>query len=305
MEEQEIIQNENEDYEVELIEEFVPAVVDHTGLGITKKGKPSKRGEKLEDEDYSAFKELALLMNTTVSAIKDECCSFQIKNLMSRMGKALVRYSVTDKQMEKVILNADILGMQEVVISPSNLEICAKAVRKHNLERQKVSLLIDFPFGESSFENKLSAIKEGKKAGVDGITVTLPQNALSESRQKELKKQLKKISKSFKGDIGIAVSAEELTEDEIKNLLKFTAKTKIKHVALLFGAVSEDTLISKLNCANKYKGKLKYKVLGNIETAVAVMNLFKLEVDVILTPYADGIGKDLLQRFKVKSLKLK
>jgi deoxyribose-phosphate aldolase len=296
-----------EEYEVEVIEDLVPAVIESTAIEKPKKGKLSKRTEKVsaeEDEDYSAFKELALLMNTTVSAIKDECCSFQIKNLMGRMGKALVRFGVNDKQMEKILLNADILGVQEVVISPSNLETCAKAVKKHNLERQKVTLLIDFPFGESSFENKLLAIKEGKKAGVDGITVTLQQNALSESRQKELKKQLKKISRSFKGDVGIAVSAEELTDNELKNLLKLTAKTKIKHVALLFGAVSEDTLISKLNFANKYKGKLKYKVLGNIETAVAVMNLFKLEVDVILTPYADDIGGELLKRFKVKSLKL-
>ena len=35
------------------------------------------------------------------------------------------------------------------------------------------------------------------------------------------------------------------------------------------------------------------------------MSLIKLGVDEIFTPYADDIGKDLAERFKIKSLKLR
>lgn len=313
---------ETEEYEVEVIEENPLAVIEKKELTrdaelvvIEPNDKKNKHKEKdskknkskpnFDDEDYSAFYELALLRNITVSDIKDECCSFQIKTLMNNMGKVLVRYEVSEKEMDVIMQNARILGMNEVVVSPANLKACAKSVRKFDLENQKVTLLIDFPFGESSIENKLMSVKEGKKAGVDGITVTLPPNLYGASKKRALKKQLKKIKRSFRGDIGVAVSAQELTGEEMKNLLKAVAKTKLKHITFVFGAVSEEELISKVSFANKFKGKLKYKVLGNIETAVAVMNLFKLNADVILSPYTDDIAKELLQRFKVKSLKLK
>ena len=37
----------------------------------------------------------------------------------------------------------------------------------------------------------------------------------------------------------------------------------------------------------------------------AVMELFKMGAETILTPYADDIGEELLKRFKIKCLKLR
>lgn len=312
---------ETEEYQVELAEESsaLPVAFEKSEIKtdselIEYKGKLKKFGrakakneeKTFEEEDYSAFRELAYLRNTTVTEIKDECCSFQIKTLMNGMGKVLVRYEVGEKEMERIMQNASVLGMKEVTVSPANLKTCAKAVQKFGLEKQKVALLIDFPFGESTFESKLFAIKEGKKSGVDGITVTLPPNVFGKSQKKELKRQLKKIRRSFKkADAGVAVNAEGIIDEQLKSFLKLAEKAKLNHVAFLFGAVGEQTLINKMEFANKFKGKLAFKVLANVETAAAVMNLFKLNVNVILTPYADDIAKDLLVRFKVKSLKLK
>ena len=52
------------------------------------------------------------------------------------------------------------------------------------------------------------------------------------------------------------------------------------------------------------KGDKKIFVFANVSSPEGIIALFKNQVDKILTPFADDIGKDLLKRFKVKSIKL-
>mgnify|MGYP003457440365 CR=1 FL=1 len=56
---------------------------------------------------------------------------------------------------------------------------------------------------------------------------------------------------------------------------------------------------------NKHRGDKKIFVLASIERAESLIELFKLKIDMVLTPFADDIGRDLIKRFNVKSIKLK
>lgn len=291
--------------EEEVLEEDAIEEIPSTELIRYEGKKEKKKRAKYSESDFSAFVDLANLMNTTVTQIKDECCSFQIQKLMNRVGKAIVRYSVTEKQLEKILLNSSALAVKEVVITPTMLSLCSKVVEKHSLQSQSISLLIDFPFGESSLQTKLQAVKEGKRAGVDSITVTLPISLLEPERRKELKKQVKKIKRSFRGEIGLAISPDEVKDEDLKFLVKFAEKKKIRHITLTFGAVSFELLTQKTQLANKHKGKMQLKIMGNVEDAYALMHAIKLNADLVLTPFADEIGKELVKRFDVKTLKLK
>lgn len=283
-------------------EEVLPAVT--TNNQIKKDKKDKKKKSNFNDDDYSAFYELSLLLNKSLAEIKDECCLYQLQKLMDKMAKVIVRYDISSKELEKVLVNSNRLCINEILLAPLHIESMRKSVKKHNLENQKVGVIIDFPFGESTLKSKLVSIGEAKRDGVDSVTVMMPTALLKEEKKKEFIKHLKKIARAFKGEKGIAISATDLTAESIELAVKLVEKTKLDFLTLVFGEAREQTLIEKMSAVNSVKHSKKIKVLGNVETAGAMIELYKLNTDVILTPYADDIGKELVDRFKIKSLKL-
>lgn len=281
-------------------ESFVPAPREGAVLVAADEKKVKDKGV-----DFSAFFALAKLLNVTVEQIKDECCLYQVRNLMSRMGRVVVRYNVTDGELGKILLNCKALQIKETILSPAYIPSCAKQVAKHGLNSLYVGSLIDFPFGESTFKSKLADIKDSISAGVDGITVILPAMLLEKDKQKQFKKQVKKIGKFYKKDAGIALSAMDIDEDAVKFAFKTVEKSKVGSITFIFGETDEESLKLKMTAINKYRGKKTVKVMGNVSHPEAVMELIKFKVDEILTPFADDIGKDLIKRFKIKSVKLR
>ncbi len=274
-------------------------------------GKKSKRTRKKKEEipfdtkgDFSPLKELAVLLNKPLEEIIDECALFQLQKLMAKMGKVVVRYDISDSQLEGVLLNAKGLCIDEILLAPLHVENMRKHVRKHKLEEQKVGVVIDFPFGESTLKTKMVSINEARKDGVDSVTVMMPSILLQEENKKLFLKQIKKIGKAFQGERGIAIPASDLTAEVIEDAVKMVEKTKLDFIALVFGATDTETLVHKMQAVNAVNHSKKIKVLGNVDTANAVIELFKANTDIILTPFADEIGKELVKRFNIKSLKL-
>lgn len=287
----------------EKLEEVLPVVVEDVQIKEDKK-KKGRKNSKSYDGDFSAFYELALLLQKSIEDIKDECCVYQLQKLMAKMAKVIVRYDVQNKELEKVLINADRLCLDEILIAPIHIESMRKYVEKHGLERQKVGEIIDFPFGESTLKTKLVSIKEAKRAGVDSVTVMMPTALLNNEKKGEFYKSLKKIAKAFKGEKGVAISAGDLSEEQIELAVRLVDKTKLDFIMLVFGDAGEQMVIEKMKAVNSVKHSKKIKVLGNVETAGAMIELYRQNTDVILTPYADDVGKELVKRFKIKSLKL-
>ncbi len=255
-------------------------------------------------EDFSAFNALANLLNTSVEKIKDECCLFQVRKLMSKLGQVIVRYDVSDAKIGKIIKNCLNLEVSEVLVSPAYLEACLKQTNKHKLQSQNVCAFIDFPFGESSLKGKLTDLRNSVNFGVDGATVMMPNVLLSQDKIKVFKKQAKKFGKAINKQTGVAVNATDISEDAIKNAIRAVDKTKLSFITFVFGDTPEDQIKSKIKAIYKHKSKKEIRILGNVCSPEAVMALFKMGVDKILTPYADEIGKELVKRFKIKSVKL-
>ena len=263
-----------------------------------------KRGEN--NGEFAAFYELARLLNTTVENVKDECCLFQVKKLMNRLGKVIVRFNVTDAELADIIDNSAKLETSEIVLSPAYLPALIRKVGKEQLDKLNVCALIDFPFGESTFKSKITDVKDVIKLGVDGVTVMMPAMMLEKDNLKMLKAQCRKIGRAYKNRAGVAVSAMDVTEEGIKTLIKTVEKTSLSHLTFVFGEAGEEELKLKFKTIMKHKGKkCRIKILGNVMHAEAVMELFKLGAETVLTPYSDDIGADLVKRFNIKCLKLR
>lgn len=287
------------------------ALLEETAESASEKKKaPEKKGRKKKSKEassseYEEFPDLAALLNTTVAQLKDEFFLFQIRKLMSRLGKVIVRYNVTDAELEKIFINADVLSLGCVTVAPIYLPACAKQVEKHRLDGVRVGSVIDFPFGESSFKGKLSDVKEGARMGVDEVTVTVSTMLISSENDKIFRKQIKKLGRTFKNGAGIALNATDLSEEKIKRAIKIIGKSKLSSITFAFGEATLEELKTKMAVINKYRGAKKIVVLANVDRAEAVTELIKLNADMILTPYADAIGEDLVKRFNVKSVKLR
>lgn len=258
----------------------------------------------VDDADFKAFYELADLLNTSVENVKDECCLFQIRNIMNKLVKVIVRYNVTDKELEKILFNCSVLNVKGILLSPAYVPAVMRQ-KKKNCSDIKIRSVIDFPFGESLFKSKLSDVRDSLRMGVDGVTVMMPTMMLEQKNVKQFKKQCKKIGRIKKADTSVALSPTELNEEQIKNAVKIIEKTKLKAVTFIFGEVKLDEFREKMAVINKYKGKKPVRILANVETVASVQELIKNDIDEILTPYADDIGVELVKRFNVKSVKTK
>ena len=63
------------------------AVTKPKRLGIKKNNKEKTLNN---DVNFQAFYALAELMNKSVEEVKDECCLFQVRNIMNKITKVIV-----------------------------------------------------------------------------------------------------------------------------------------------------------------------------------------------------------------------
>ena len=270
---------------------------EQTEIGI--KFETEKTDARAEMSDFSR---IAYILGKDEKTILEECKLYEIRKIMSFIEKAVVRYGVSDDEAKGIIRDAKNAGYGGVAISPAYLKSISDNMREE--DEIKVSVVIDFPFGESSFKVKHAEMKNAVKAGADEIVTVFPANLLQKESAKELKKQLKKTRGIGKIDKGVAVNAEDVDGEDIKRFMRLAEKMKMKHVAFLFGNVTAKVLCDKMRDIVANKNKLLVKVMANVEDAEGVKTLIAEKADGIITPFADKIAKELFTEFKITDVKL-
>ncbi len=261
-----------------------------------------KKGKK-KDVAVSGISELAALLDEDEKKVRDDCLFSGVKKFTAKLGKVIVRYDVSDEELIKLAINSQTLGLKETAVSPAYIPAVARAV-KRSKENMTVSSLVDFPFGENAFSAKIAGVRESVSAGVDEVTVFMPAMCLYKENKKQLAKDLKRLAKSYKNHAGVAFSAENLSEENILNAARAAEKAKLSHILFAFGECSEEDIKRKLAAVPKSGARLTLKVLGNVRTAGGAAKLFKMGAELVLTPFADEIGDELLKQFGIKSVKL-
>ncbi len=259
---------------------------------------------KTEAKIVAQLNELASLLNVELNEIKDEYCLFQIKKLMSKVGKVILRYNFTDAEIISMLSNCNTVGISEVLFSPSYLPAVFRENTRSKINYNGINAIIDFPFGESLYKSKLLEIKSSIKLGVKCVTVMMPTIMLTHKNLGALKKQAKAVSKLKKVNSSLAFNGVDLTEDGIKTMFKVLSKTKLKSITITFNEESLDEIVKKIELINEHKGALHVRVLANVTEVEQMKELLCLGVEQILTPYAEEIAKRLLERFNITKLKL-
>lgn len=262
-----------------------------------------KKNGKNKAEESNDIQGLAALLNEDEGKVRDDCLFSGIKKFTEKLGKVIVRYDISGDELLRLAINSQTLGLKETAVSPAYIPAVARAI-KRSKENMTVSALVDFPFGENAFTAKIAGVKESVAAGVDEVSVFMPAMSLYKENKKQLAKDLKKIAKSYRKHAGVAFSAENLSEENILIAARAAEKAGLNHVLFAFGESSEEDIKRKLSAVMKSGTPLTLKVLGNVRTADGAAKLFKMGAELVLTPFADEIGDELLKRFAIKSVKL-
>lgn len=262
-----------------------------------------KKNGKNKTEETDDIRELAALLNEDEGKVRDDCLFSGIQKFTEKLGKVIVRYDISGDELLRLAINSQTLGLKETAVSPAYIPAVARAI-KRSKENMTVSALVDFPFGENAFSAKIAGVKESVAAGVDEVSVFMPAMSLYKENKKQLAKDLKKIAKSYRKHAGVAFSAENLSEENILNAARAAEKAGLNHVLFAFGESDEEDIKRKLSAVMKSGTPLTLKVLGNVRTADGAAKLFKMGAELVLTPFADEIGDELLKRFAIKSVKL-
>lgn len=271
---------------------------DEVEIGIKFEDSKTKAAAKAMSE----FSRLADILGKDEQTVLEECKLYEIKKIMSYVNKAVVRYGITEDDARVIINNSIASGYGGVAISPAYLKTFSDSLREK--EEIKVSAVIDFPFGESSFKVKHAEMKNAIKAGVDEILTVFPANLLQKESAKELKNQLKKTKRVGRVDKAVAVNAEDVNSEDIKRFMRLAEKMKMKYVAFLFGNVTANELCDKMREIIANKNKIAVKVMANVEDVEGVKTLIAEKADGIITPFTDKIAKELFEEFKITSVKL-
>ena len=265
----------------------------------------NKKGKKTKEVNHNdIFLDLAKLLDSNVEDILDDCLIYQIKKIMANIGKILVRFSVSDKEVEKLLVNTNLYGGQGLMSTPVYLPIIAKNVKKHNLESLPVGTLIDFPFGESVFKSKLIDVKTSIKKGVDKVMVMMPVALTAGDKARVLKGQLKKLAKFPNNLVGVAFNAGDALDSDLIKAIKLAQKCGIKEITLVFGVSTLEMVKTIIKNVKKVAKDITLNVNANIENAESCIDLVNAGADIVYTPYAEEIGKTLFKRFKIKGVKL-
>ena len=287
-----VLENVNITELVEVKEEGAIATFTKQSEEKTSKAK-SEEQSMLED-----LAELARLLGDTLDGLKKEFYLTQIKKIMSRVQKTLVRYDMTETEMQKIFSSANQYGLGGITVAPAYMPNSVKQIKKC---KAKINLcsIIDFPFGESSFKAKRSDVKESLKRGANTIAVAMSSMMFNPENLKTLKKQCKAFCRANKKGAGIVINATDLNEKSYANATKYLNKTKLAFVTLAFGDATKEEVKNKLESLNSCGLTKKIYVLANIDNVDSIVEMFRYNVDCVLTPYADDIGNDLLKRFRL------
>ncbi len=266
-----------------------------------KENSQSKSHECKED----AFSTLAQMLGKSEKEIKEECILYQAKKIMASLGKVIVRYAPEKSEFAKVFYNCSALGINELMLSPAYLSEAKRLVKNENYPIQQLSAIVDFPFGEGMFKRKITEVKDLLANKLGNVYVMMPTSLVDGEQIKVLKKQTLKFAKLNKAKIGVAFSASDMSEEQLKNAIKTAEKTPVSTIVLVFGEVSEEEVKNIVQTAIKYKGNKKLKVLCNVKDEQAIISLVKMGVCSVLSPFADETGSNIIKRLNIESIKLK
>lgn len=245
-----------------------------------------------DTSEGTGFSGLAEALSVPEGQVKDDCKYYLIRKIMSGVGDLTVRYSPTAEEMNRKSGFLNDFGIGEFCVAPLYIRQFIKKKGKTK-DRNKLSVIVDFPFGETSFSAKKAEVKNCAKFGIVEMTAVLPSSILSESA-KEFRKQISGLSRIRAAKIFAAISVENADAQGIKNFLKSVNRSKIFGAAFIFGQTDENKFKELSDVIIKNKGAKPVKIIAEVKNVKTVYRLLRNGVYRVITPNADAICEELV-----------
>lgn len=272
----------------------------------TSFGDKNKKRKSKNVEVRDGIKKYSLLTGEKEKDVENLCNTLLLKKFFAKIGKVLVRFEISDAELEKIIINCKTLNLKQLLIEPAYIGAYNRnkaKIKRKTEELTDVGVIVDFPFGGSTYKSKIIAIKDSVKNKVDDISVMMPSILLSEGSRRDFKYQIKKTGKIRRGG-GIALNGSDLTEKQISSAVTLVEKTKLGHITFVFGQMNLEELYAKMHIIKKCKKTKEIRIICNADNAVIVSKLLSLGADAIFTPFAEKVCKELVEDFGVEGLKI-
>ena len=251
-----------------------------------------------KDGEDSGFKNLAELLSSSEEEIKDDCKYYLICKILSSIVDLTTRFAPKEEELIGKVKFLSAVSIGGYSVSPAYIKSFNRSAAKAG-KRANIRAIVDFPFGETTFNAKRTEIKNCLRQGIKNITAVIPAILLSDVRA--LKKQIKSLSR-INGDITVAVSAETIDDSGIKNFIKAVNKSGINGGAFIFGETSEKEFDEKFALITGKTANKPVSVIASVKSAKTAVKLLKAGVKEVITPYALDIAKELISAagFKLK-----
>ena len=249
----------------------------------------------LKDDKFS----LAGLLGKTESGMKSDFYAYQIKELMQSVGTSLPKGYISVSEIENCYKQTIKYGGKELILTPYLFKQVKQMEENINGEKLNLSVIVDYPYGESSFKAKLLDVKESIKNGASSVTVVMAKRSVSTANLSTEKAMLNKLTKVGKGKVGIAINLDIESED-FKKVVKLIDGIKATHVTLLAEDVSLDRIKQAIETLSLKKIDKKIFVYTSISKVQELSALIETKVNKVYTEHFGKIGIQLEEKFEIQ-----
>lgn len=255
---------------------------------VENKEKQSDSGERFY---------LAKVLGKTESGLKSEFYDYQIKGFMAKTGwfNPEIAEDLSDSDEFLKVAKS---GVLECAVTPYFFGGAKNAIKRAKSYPLKLTAVLDFPKGESSYYARLADAKQAVKGGFNSIMLTLPSVSLFIKNPSKIKAQLNRISRVTKSRLGIIVKPDS-DMDKFKKALAHLMSVKAERLVLTISEKECSDFSSYARTALTYAGKKKIFVLTDTESAEKVADLISLKVDGVYLKNPLVVCKTLQEKFSV------
>lgn len=254
------------------------------------------------DEGGSPFKSeekfnLAGALGKTKESMENDFYVFQIKEFMSKIGQAYLPPVPNFNQVENDFIQLERLCAVDVLTTPVVFKEFVR--RRPNLfSRVGKTVLIDYPYGESTPKARLTEIKELIKLGVKNVVAMVPCSMENLNVLEGVKSSFKKLSKKVGEHFSIGVLSNN-GEEQVKKIMKEFATNKAESFTLFCEGLTGAKLKATVKYAVESKGGKKLFIYTDVKSLSELSEITELGVDKVYTSNTVQIGMELADKFGV------
>ncbi len=286
---EEIVDLDKEEQEKE-VEVKTVSISEKEVVDIAQETKEQMGNEK-SDTDLFKF---ASVFGKTEKGLKDEFYAYQIRSLMERTGLPIEKK--TEKRIIEEFEQAVSVGVGDILLTPCLLPTLLKAKEGKPNIKANLSVIVDYPLGESSFKARLNDVKYALKNGADKILVVLGEPAVNFGHVGVERIRLNKLFKASKGKLGVALNVD-FSEEQLVRAVKIIENSNVESILLIAKGKNSLDVVQAIRLVKAIKKQKEILVLSDAGDLEEFSAILMENPSMIYTTRAEQVYRGLKEKF--------